>query len=545
MIKVLIVDDEVLVRIGIKSCIKWENSGFEIVGEAENGIEALELAEIYKPDLVLTDIRMPKMDGLEFLRHLKEKQPDVKTIILSCYNEFSYVREAMKLGALDYVLKLSMQPEELLEILNRIKGVIDKEKKQYSEVYLLRQKANSNIKTIKEDFIKNALAGNIKNESEFYLNIHELEFKIDFSSYMVIHISIEDYRFIASTRWENDEQSLNSSVSTVISNILTKYGESEVIQYEGSNFYVILSPTGNFDQGNTCDAVLQLAENIVEMITTYLNMKVSLGISSSGRTLEELNKKVMEAQLANSYGFYLKKKNISFYNEYIKFDSNTLPDFSSVEPDLLHALDVVDKEKIKVCIAWIFQKIIEDKNVYPDKFIKKLTEILYLFSRRLNAIEGTMDEIIDEYETGPYERVGMFLNIYNLEEWFDKFIDRYSEYVKLKQKKKTKEEIIKIKNYVLTNYTGKFSISICARICNMSEKYFSYVFKKETGENFTNYVNKVRIEKAKELIKNQNMVIFEVANKVGYENDKYFIKLFRKIVGMTPGEYKRKYYTSF
>jgi len=545
MIKVLIVDDEVLVRIGIKSCIKWENSGFEIVGEAENGIEALELVEKCKPDLVLTDIRMPKMDGLEFLKQLKEKQPDVKTIILSCYNEFSYVREAMKLGALDYVLKLSMQPEELLEILNKIKGEIDKEKKQNSEVYLLRQKANSNTKAIKENLIKNALTGNIKNESEFYSNIQELDFKVDFSSYIVFHISIEDYKLIASNRWENDERSLNSSVITVINNILSKYGECEVIQYEGSNFFVILSTSGNLNQENACDAVRQSAENIVEMITTYLNMKASLGISSSGKTLEELSWKVKEAQLANSYGFYLKNKSISFYNRDIKLDSNALPDFSSVELDLMQALDIVDKDKIKLCIAMIFQKIIEDRKVYPDRFVKKLTEMLYLFSRRLSAIGGYMDEIIDEYKTDPYERIKMFLNIYSLEEWFYKFIDRYSEYVKLKQKKKTKEEIIKIKNYVLANYTNKFSIPICARICNMSEKYFSYVFKKETGENFTDYVNRVRIEKAKELIKNQNMVIFEVANKVGYENDKYFIKLFRKTVGMTPGEYKRKYYTSF
>lgn len=544
MIKVLIVDDEALVRIGIKSCIKWEDSGFEIVGEAENGMEALTMADKYRPDLVLTDIRMPKMDGLEFIKQLKEMQPDVKTVILSCYNDFSYVREAMKLGALDYVLKLSLQPEELLDILNKIKSVIEKEKKHHNEVYLLRQKANLNNKTIKENYIKNILTGNIKNASESFLNMNELDIKIDFSSYIVLHISIEDYRLIVSSRWDNDEKSLNSSVMTVISNILSKYGDSEIIRYEESDFFVILSTSAGLNHEDSCVAVLQLADNIVEMIMTYLNMNSSIGVSSQGRTPDDLRGKVREAQLANSYSYYFKNKSISVYSSDIRFDKNALPDFSDLEHDIRQALDVVDKTKIKSCIFRIFQRARDEKNVLPARLIKKLTEILYLFSNRINAIGGTMEDLMDECKTDPYERIRMFVNIYSLEEWFDKFVDRYADYVKLLQKKKAKDEIIKIKSFVMANYTNKLSITICARVCNMSGKYFSYVFKKETGENFTDYVNGVRIEKAKEFIKNRNMAIFEVATKVGYENDKYFIKLFRQTVGMTPGEYKRKYYTS-
>lgn len=121
MTKVLIVDDEVLVRVGIKSSIAWQEYGFELVGEASNGIDALEIIREQNPDILITDIKMPKMDDIELLKELEKAGSPIQSVVLSFYNEFEYVREAMKHGAKDYILKLSMEPKELLEILLKIK----------------------------------------------------------------------------------------------------------------------------------------------------------------------------------------------------------------------------------------------------------------------------------------------------------------------------------------------------------------------------------------------------------------------------------------
>jgi len=143
IVKVLIVEDEILVRIGLKMSVDWERHGYQIVGEASDGIEALRLCESLKPDIVLTDIKMPKMNGLEFIKQLNDKYPDIKAVILSNYDEFSYAQEALNLGAVNYVLKVDVNPDELIEILNNIR-----------EKYIKNIKITGSVNMVKDNSLE-------------------------------------------------------------------------------------------------------------------------------------------------------------------------------------------------------------------------------------------------------------------------------------------------------------------------------------------------------------------------------------------------------
>jgi len=171
IVKVLIVEDEILVRIGLKMSVDWERHGYQIVGEASDGIEALRLCESLKPDIVLTDIKMPKMNGLEFIKQLNDKYPDIKAVILSNYDEFSYAQEALNLGTVNYVLKVDVNPDELIEILNNIR-----------EKYIKNIKITGSVNMVKDNslekynLIKSLISGNIMDcEIEGCIKKHKLQ----------------------------------------------------------------------------------------------------------------------------------------------------------------------------------------------------------------------------------------------------------------------------------------------------------------------------------------------------------------------------------
>ena len=154
MIKVLIVDDEILIRVGIKSCINWESNGYEIIGLAADGNQALEIIKSQMPDIVLTDIKMPNLDGLELIEEIKKQYPNIRIIVLSCYNEFDFIRTAMKLGADDYILKLSMEPQDLLKVLNNTKKEIEKNQKAIARENDNKREIKIDRNFLKEDLYK-------------------------------------------------------------------------------------------------------------------------------------------------------------------------------------------------------------------------------------------------------------------------------------------------------------------------------------------------------------------------------------------------------
>ena len=217
MFKILIVDDEVLVRVGIKSMLNWEDYGYTIIGEAANGIEALTKIQEQEPHIIFVDLIMKKMNGFELITAVKKKYPNIKIIVLSCYNDFQNVKEAMRLGANDYIFKLTITSEELLTTLEGIKGQIDEEIKKGENKNVFDTMYSENIATIKDKKFKVAMEQSYSNEKEFCMELVALNMKINIEQeYFVLVIKVNNLYELNIKSKIKEKDILNSAVKNMI-----------------------------------------------------------------------------------------------------------------------------------------------------------------------------------------------------------------------------------------------------------------------------------------------------------------------------------------
>ncbi|MDA3846649.1 MAG: response regulator, partial [Vallitaleaceae bacterium] len=281
MIKVMIVDDEYLIRIGLKSTIQWEEMGFEVVCDAENGEQAMEMYETYKPDIVLTDIKMPRMDGLELTSSLRKISPQIKIVILSSYNDFGFVKEAMKLGASDYILKASMEPSEILKTLNDIKDQIHKEDKENKKLDLLRDELKEHKKHSKKKILKDFL-----NEELSAENLSEYEINFKYSDYVVICGRIDHLDSHYKNVDTQTKSLLRESILNIFSSKMCESYKGEVFEYLDGVFICILSV--NLTKYSCEDAGYLYSTAVQAALKSYTRVTVTFSISHSIRGLNNV-----------------------------------------------------------------------------------------------------------------------------------------------------------------------------------------------------------------------------------------------------------------
>lgn len=397
-LKVMLADDELLVRLGIKSLIEWDKHGFSFIGDAPDGMKALELMEQEVPDILLTDIIMPRMGGLELIEIAKKRYPDTLFIVLSSHNEFDYVRKAMKMGVEDYILKTSMKPSELLQILLEASSKIAKRRERASSVPVSKVHEG----TGKESITRMLCEG--------------------------LHLALTHG---SGANWPEAEP-----------------GE----ELRPNSFFMILQPQ-------------LLREGVQE--SSAMRMLIHLFQSELGESL------VCSPVESENRGIVL---------------------LLSVEP----------AESDSAAIA--------------DHLIGASSRMLGI---ALNVgISGTIDGWSEMGRA--YAQAKEMLNDSRVKETAREDINRLLEYMK-------------------ENFAMDISLRKAADFINISESYLSFIFKKETGTGFTDYLNMLRVEKAAYLLINSNMPIYEIAQQVGYENINYFGRIFKKIKGVSPQKYRSQY----
>jgi two-component system, response regulator YesN len=527
MIKVLIVDDEVLVRIGIKSLIDWEENGFLLVGEAQNGEDALEKIKEHSPHILVTDIKMPRMDGIQLLKELDKTGQRIHTVILSCHNEFEYVREAMKYGARDYVLKLSMQPQELLEVLNRVKKDIEKHRKNLN---LQGRNIDDNANDIKEKFLKELISGSILNMKDVLKSISNQKLKLDLREVLLISMKIDCFRKVVEQNSEvNTAKLLKLSLANVLTEILASEECEFLIGEEGDTLLFV----SNKDEAGT----IMLCKQIKEALLRYINISVSFGVSKPCSNAENITEGYHQSKLALEKRFFLGSGSITIYDRLDKYNEKINIYTYDREKELFEALCRGKCDFAKSFVASFLHDLLAC-GCSPARALEMIREVLNTFSRGAKYFGGTINSL-SKNNMSINQTIGTLENIEQIKEWFFSFIDDFKEYVSSLKASKYRSEISEIMEYISINYKKEIDLNSASAYVNMSAAHFCTVFKKETGKNFTEYLTALRLEKAKELILKTDMKIYELAEAVGYSNANYFSKLFRKYTGVSPEEYKR------
>jgi two-component system response regulator YesN len=523
MKKVFIADDEFVVRIGLTSNIPWEENGFVVCGVAKNGQEAIEKMKIAFPDILITDIQMPLVDGLSLIKAVKEYNKDMRTIIISHYEDFSYAKEAIKLGVFEYILKSDLTPELLLDTIKELSDVIDAEK----QTNVLPEAPDITKKSSQADsFLLELINGRLNTQEEIDSFLAKSPIVFTYESFFFIICNIE--------KGEDDEDSENSSIllkrnfQEIVDQIICERKIS-LMGFVLNNRLISLFNIDQSEYQETPDKpLLNIADRIKKNICKFLNVDLCLGISSIGHSLADINSLFLQASRAQENSFFGTSK-ICIYKEPDLFGS----DCPKLDLGLLkNAIQFVDIEQLTDYITSIFDRLCntERRDFVYNVFIDFLS-YAKIISNEINIDESK------KYKPN-YNIYEQLNNIKILEKYV---LDVYLELISSTGAGKNGYSftINKCKEYIKKNYMKNITLHDVADHVQLSKSYLSLLFKQETGINFSAYLKNYRIEKSKTLLKETNLKMYEVSEKVGLDNAFYFSKLFKEVTGISCRDYRK------
>jgi two-component system response regulator YesN len=528
MIKVMIADDETLARVGLKTLIPWEKYGFALIGEAENGKIALDLALQLKPDIVITDIKMPLLNGVELIAALREHLEDTKFIVLSSYGDFDYVKEAMRIGAEDYILKLQMEPDQFIELLNKVKLKIEAERSVHKEKIKDEWYKRRNLPALRIKLFQDLLFNYYVNEEEINDQFEYLAIKLHSNNFVCLLLRVEN-RELYDRYDDNDRYILTYGITNVIEEILQNYPDAYVISTNSMEFAIICS--FGADSENEAKSIAEKVSRHVEnALKTYLNFKCRIGISGVCSHFRNLKTAYRQASEALDQGFSELKHTIFHYQQHLNSSHSVgfEEEFKSIEK----AFHVLDGGLIGRAFDQFIHKIDDGRFNKSEETLRgicwSLTFMVTVWGKEFT------EEDLDK--TVPLSHLEQFRTLDDFRNWI---VELKAKAISLPLKiDEGKNTVARAKKYMLVNYDKDISLKSVSNYLNISPNYLSFLFKRGTNENFIDFLIHVRIEQAQYLLKHSSSKIYEIGMKVGYNDAYYFSKIFKKVTGQTPLEYR-------
>ncbi len=499
--KIMIVDDEFIMRQGIRFMMRWEEEGYEIVGEASNGKEALDLIPKLQPHIILCDIAMPIMSGLDFIKIVNREYPDIKNVVLSSYDNFEYVREALLNGAVDYVLKPTLNSEELLKLVRKVSQNIPD--------LQLKKKTVSGLDKMLERYLtgcENELKG-----ADEYLNV------LPHSCYRLFALPLRcrdgSGVDISPVLYEKMEEFLNS----------IPYCKYLRFLLRRETLCVILN-YGVRDE-----------ERLIEDLKKFMNQLGMISERILGtlgyqyKKLESLKKDFQTPGFLERESFYYRGIHLCRLQEI-------------TEEDTLEKFDF--RKFASAVVSHKYSEAIETFRIYIEKAVKIQMPEYKLKNQTKNLLYnliGDSDDRVQELEEIGREAFDKIEKSSYCEEFLDVFEDAMEKIVTVLETTEEDQNVYlgKILDYIQKHYTEELNLQNLAAEFNFSYSYLSAYFNQHACEGFSEYLNKIRIQKACEFLKESRYSIAQVSSVVGYSDHSYFCRVFKKITGKTPSAYRR------
>ncbi len=524
MIKVMIIDDEPFIREGLKVIIDWEMYGFQVCEEAGNGNEAIEKLGNSDINLVIVDIRMPQMDGLEFIRYVRENiKSKIKFIVLSGYSDFDYAKQAIRHNVSDYLLK-PLQASELIAALEKVK---DKFLEEESNEQIVHELWDSRIK----NSLQKLLLG-IGNDKNLMLVRDHLEFSKNMR-YTFLRMEYMDHNQTISNLVKADEVAKVRDLLSKISCEKDFYlmDPSVVNDYTIELGILLLN-----SKDNARDVFI--LETVHKSLNENQNFKYNFYVGVQVDAVDNLYLSYKTAQKA-SVNQVISGGNaeVCCYNEYKKKESiRYTVSYSKIEK-LIQYVKENQRDKIKESIQTIFCDF-QDGLVELELIQTNVRFILYsIVDMAIDSLGRLEQEEISQYlNSNLIEQIAYRANI-------DSFIETVVEFADyLYQLKNYSSAVVltKVNKEIEEHYMENLSLKSLSKKYYINNVYLGQVFKKEKGMSFKEYLNKVRIDKAAEMLLYGNERIYTIAEKVGYQNPDYFISKFVQVKGTTPHQYRLK-----
>lgn len=511
--RIAIVDDEALERKALQKMIRDHLPTMEVIAEAANGREAVKVADQYKPDVMLMDIKMPGIDGLEAIEWIRRKHPDIKFIIVSAFDTFDYAKQAMRHGVKEYLLKPSRK-EEVIGALRRVYDELMEERRKEEENRELQQRVHQLQKLVEKEWLSVLMLEEVSSE-EWKQWEALLPFSIDSGMFMVIQFPSggkrEDWK-----HWIEQTLGEKAAVRYVIGKMMD--GQMPVLFFHDAA-----------DKAFPWKPMIQsLSLELIQQFEQQYGQTLYIGLGSPASQLEGLRHSYYEALAAVQYYASQKKAKSGFLPKKAVFASATI-DQTEREKRLLDAVRQGDLEQ---ALPQCFSYIEEAAAHHPFAAVQQKLEETFILLGRMLADFGIA-----------YERTTTFHSCRSLEELKKtaaEQLQHMTRHIQAWRHQQANGKLGKAKEYIDEHYHHPLTLEEVAEYVGISPYYFSKLFKDRFGKTFIDYVTDVRIARAKKEMANPNKSLKEICFLVGYNDPNYFSRVFKKHTGMSPSEYRKK-----
>lgn len=527
--KILIVDDEALVRLGLRTIIPWEKYGYIIAAEASNGFEAMELAQQHRPDIVIADIVMPGMDGLEFIRRTKEILPSCKFIILSCRNDVAFYREAIKLGVSEYIPKNEIHEKIILETLERISKEIWKAS---GASVLEGELVNRNF--VLTEFLNLALKDRIRDRSRILEMLERHGIGFDTGIFRVMAVSA-DLPGDHPIRYNGNS---NTDIINLCQSIVNDSASGFVFKSADDGICVIVSIPA---QPDSSAFIRKLFMRMKESVNQYLDIMITAGVGPEQSNFDELSLGYHGAMNALNRKFFIGKGNIYIYDNLFPTGSST-DAVEKCKRILLDRQSPFDVTGYRSDLNTLTEQLSSVPTIDPQKARYIYMDILYHLVGLLDKAGIDIRDIVGE-EFSPIEFLGHSETLTEINSNLTKLLTDIQNYYNREFRSKQIDLIYLIKQYVENHIYEKITQEIIASNLYFSTAYISRYYKKEIGISLSEYIISQKIEKSKEMLLS-SCSLGEISEKLGFSSESYFIKVFKTITRMTPRQYRKQLFQS-
>lgn len=532
MFKVVIADDHYPVLDYLSNIIPWTKLGLELSAVCSNGGEAWEACRKQQPDILITDIGMPVMDGLDLIEKARGANPRLKTVILSCHEDFQYAQRAVKLNVNDYILKESLRMEHVVTVLQQLAYLLAEEKQAEDNRLQLQNVVQQNLSAIHTRFIRKLLEQPIWNEAEWNdeaerMGIHLL----DGIPYLPVAV-LPERSFELEIRFGG---AIN--MQFVIDNAL-----QELVQFDGvillvlnERQYFLLFPFPATLKRNLHEDIRAEMKRVQQLVHQHLSIGISFYRGDVTRNFLQLKKQLQDLMNVKTFRFYagelvyaelrpLQTTKEDLFLHYAKAFQELKDSMLGGEKALIH--NTVNR----------WGTFIQER-VYPVESVKSwILKMALELELKYTVMQNFVTNFNSELQQ---QQIASIETLEHLLEWLRIFLEEKATDIQTLRDHSVRREIAEAQRYIQTHIGEKIAMDEMAHRLNLNPSHFSRIFKQETGETFVEFVTRTKMEKAKELLNQSDMTIVEIAEQLGYEHTSYFIKLFRNASGMSPNEYRK------
>lgn len=529
MLNAILADDEPIIIKGLKKLIPWQELGIHIVGEAMTGRGLMEQIELLKPDLVITDISMPDGSGIDVIKHVQSLQLRTKIIFISAYQEFSYAKDALAYGAVDYLVK-PIEKNLLLEAVQKAITQLQEASEDQTSKGKLAVYEQKDKKTQLEELFDRLTQGDILPE-EANRKLQALEISFHAPCFSVLSMELERLQ-LQDGRWgEHEMRLLLFAMSNLAEELMGMYGRGLVIR-KAENLCVIV----NHDRYSA--DMRQFANEMRDKMLFYLKVHVTISIGKPAHSLEDIRHAYKSAVNTMARSYYEEAGTVLEWTQperINKPESNV----EQAKQAIIQAVIAKDKAQVEVLLSDFF------KQVHIHANGSKEPAVLAGYSLIIDVVEALVEvgiaiNLSSEARKDWLQQMHHCSRFAALTDFLTMQVMGILEQVSASGGSREAQQMKWIKEYIEENYKENLTLESMASQVFMNPYYFSSFFKKHMQENFKQYVTNIRMKHAVRLLLNTDLLVYEIAEQVGYQNPRQFSDMFKKCYGKLPHEYKNQ-----